>query len=177
MGPAGSGAAAGSRHGDVVEDSLQEVVGGEPLSVGFVADEDAMAHDVAGEALDVVRRHEVAAGEQGVATGGADQCDRGARAGPQFQERGAVVYGVSADNVRSHQKFATKYGLTFPLLSDPDHRVAEAYGSWGPKTYMGRTYEGILRNTFLIDEHGKIARVWEKVKPQGHADEVLAALG
>ena len=97
-------------------------------------------------------------------------------AGPLFEARGAVVYGVSADNLRSHQRFTNKYGLTFPLLSDPDHRVAEAYGSWGPKTYMGRTYEGILRNTFLIDEQGKVARIWEKVKPQGHADEVLAAL-
>lgn len=97
-------------------------------------------------------------------------------AAPEYDRRGAAVYGVSADSVRSHQKFAHKYGLTFPLLSDPDHKVAEAYASWGPKTYMGRTYEGILRNTFLIDEEGRIARVWEKVKPMGHSDEVLAAL-
>jgi peroxiredoxin Q/BCP len=96
---------------------------------------------------------------------------------PEITKRGAVVYGISTDDARSHQKFASKYGLTFPLLSDPDHAVGDAYFSWGPKKFMGREYEGTLRNTFLIDEEGRIARVWEKVKPAGHAEEVLAALG
>jgi peroxiredoxin Q/BCP len=94
----------------------------------------------------------------------------------EYTSRGAVVYGISADSTRSHQRFATKYGLNFPLLSDPDHSVATAYASWGPKKFMGREYDGIMRNTFLIDEEGRIAKVWESVKPAGHADEVLAAL-
>ena len=93
-----------------------------------------------------------------------------------YAARGAAVYGVSADSTTSHQKFSSKFGLTFPLLSDPDHRVASAYGSWGLKKFMGREYEGIKRNTFLIDEEGKVARVWEAVRPDGHAEEVLAAL-
>jgi peroxiredoxin Q/BCP len=93
-----------------------------------------------------------------------------------YAQRGAVVFGVSADSLGSHQKFAKKFGLTFPLLSDPDHAVAEAYDSWGLKKYMGREYMGIKRNTFLIDEQGRVARVWEAVKPEGHADEVLASL-
>jgi peroxiredoxin Q/BCP len=93
-----------------------------------------------------------------------------------FDQRGAVVYGISADTVKSHARFANKYGLTFPLLSDPDHGVCLAYQSWGPKKFMGREYQGVLRNTFLIDGEGRIARVWEKVSPAGHAEEVLAAL-
>ena len=93
-----------------------------------------------------------------------------------YAARGAAVFGVSADSTNSHQKFTKKFGLTFPLLSDPDHAVAEAYDSWGLKKFMGREYLGIKRNTFLIDEQGKIAKVWEAVKPDGHADEVLAAL-
>ena len=95
---------------------------------------------------------------------------------PEFEKRGAKVFGVSADTAKSHVKFADKYGLTFPLLSDPDKDVIRAYESWGPKKFMGREYDGILRNTFLIDERGKIKKIWEKVKPAGHADEVLAAL-
>jgi peroxiredoxin Q/BCP len=96
---------------------------------------------------------------------------------PEFDKRGAVVYGVSTDDARSHQKFAHKYDLTFPLLSDPDHAVSEAYGSWGPKKFMGREYNGVKRNSFLIGPDGRIARVWEGVKPAGHAEEVLEALG
>jgi peroxiredoxin Q/BCP len=96
---------------------------------------------------------------------------------PLFEERGAVVYGISTDSIRSHHKFVQKYGLSFPLLSDPDHSMSDAYESYGPKKFMGREYQGILRNTYLIDEEGRIARAWESVKPQGHAEEVLAALG
>jgi peroxiredoxin Q/BCP len=96
--------------------------------------------------------------------------------GPAYESRGASVFGVSADSVKSHQKFTDKFGLTFPLLSDPDHAVASAYDSWGLKKFMGREYLGIMRNTFLIDEDGRIAKVWESVKPDGHAEEVLAAL-
>ena len=92
------------------------------------------------------------------------------------QRSGAVVLGVSPDGVASHQKFKAKYRLPFPLLADADHSVAEAYGAWGEKSMYGRKYFGILRTTFLIDRDGKVARVFAKVKPKGHAAEVLAAL-
>lgn len=94
----------------------------------------------------------------------------------EIQETGAVVLGVSPDDAASHEKFRTKYRLPFPLLSDPDHAVAEAYGAWGEKSMYGRKYEGILRTTFLIDGTGVVQRVFEKVRPEGHADEVLAAV-
>ncbi len=92
------------------------------------------------------------------------------------QAAGAIVLGVSPDGVASHGKFRAKYELPFPLLADEDHRVAEAYGVWGEKSMYGRTYEGILRTTFVIDERGRISHVFEKVKPKGHAAAVLAAL-
>ena len=94
----------------------------------------------------------------------------------EVKESGAVVLGVSPDSVSSHQKFKQKYRLPFPLLADTDHRVAAAYGAWGEKSMYGRKYQGILRTTFLIDPEGRIARVFEKVRPAGHAAEVLAAL-
>ncbi len=93
-----------------------------------------------------------------------------------FTLKGAVVIGVSPDSETSHQKFRAKYSLPFYLLSDPDHQVAELYGAWGPKKMFGRTYEGIIRSTFIIDEEGKIIKVFPKVKPAGHAQEVLAYL-
>jgi peroxiredoxin Q/BCP len=92
------------------------------------------------------------------------------------QQLGAVVLGVSPDGVASHGKFKQKYSLPFPLLADETHQVAEAYGAWGEKSMYGRKYMGILRSTFVIDEQGRIAKVFEKVKPEGHAAEVLAAL-
>jgi len=92
------------------------------------------------------------------------------------QAAGAVVLGVSPDGVSSHEKFRAKYRLPFPLLADPDHAVAEAYGAWGEKSMYGRKYQGILRSTYLIGPDGRIAKVFPKVKPKGHAAEVLAAL-
>ncbi len=92
------------------------------------------------------------------------------------QAAGATVLGVSPDSVTSHARFKTKYKLPFPLLSDPDHTVAEAYGAWGEKSMYGRKYLGILRSTVVIDETGRVLRRFEKVKPKGHAAEVLAAL-
>lgn len=92
------------------------------------------------------------------------------------QKAGAVVLGVSPDPVASHLKFKKKYQLPFPLLADTDHAVAGAYGAWGEKSMYGRKYFGILRSTFIIDRDGKVATVFEKVKPKGHAAEVLAAL-
>ena len=92
------------------------------------------------------------------------------------KKTGAVVLGVSPDDVKSHEKFKTKFNLPFPLLADENHAVAEAYGAWGEKSMYGKTYDGILRTTFVIGPDGKIARVFEKVKPKGHAAEVLEAV-
>lgn len=94
----------------------------------------------------------------------------------KLQAQGAVLLGVSADTVKAHTKFATKYSLPFPLLADPEHTIIKAYGVWGEKKFMGRVYEGIHRVTFLIGKDGKIQHVWTKVKPETHAAEVLAAL-
>lgn len=93
-----------------------------------------------------------------------------------FTLKGAAVLGVSPDNAASHQKFRAKYSLPFYLLSDPDHAVAALYGAWGEKKLYGRSYEGILRSTFVIDEEGRVAKVFPDVKPEGHAQEVLAFL-
>ena len=92
------------------------------------------------------------------------------------REAGAVVLGVSPDDTKSHQKFATKFSLPFPLLADTGHQVAESYGVWGEKSLYGRTFMGITRATFLIDTEGKVARVWPKVKVQGHVQEILQSL-
>jgi len=94
----------------------------------------------------------------------------------EVRKAGAVVLGVSPDSTGSHQKFRAKFDLPFPLLADEGHEVAEAYGAWGEKSMYGRKYQGILRTTFLIGKDGRITRVFEKVKPKGHAAEVLAAL-
>lgn len=93
-----------------------------------------------------------------------------------IQAAGATVLGVSPDSVASHKKFRTKYRLPFPLLADPDHAVADAYAAWGEKSMYGRKYHGVLRTTYLINRAGKIVKVFEKVRPKGHAAEVLAAL-
>ncbi|HKW42956.1 MAG TPA: thioredoxin-dependent thiol peroxidase [Thermoplasmata archaeon] len=89
---------------------------------------------------------------------------------------GAIILGVSRDDQKSHVKFKEKYHLNFPLLSDVDGKVTEAYGVWKEKNLYGRKYWGIERTTFLIDENGKIAKIWPKVKVEGHTDEILAAL-
>jgi peroxiredoxin Q/BCP len=89
---------------------------------------------------------------------------------------GAVVLGVSPDTVNSHGKFKLKFELPFALLSDPDHRVAELYGAWGLKKMYGREFMGIIRSTFIIDEEGVILKVFPKVRPKNHSQEVLAAL-
>ena len=94
----------------------------------------------------------------------------------EFERAGAVVLGVSPDNERSHVKFKEKYDLPFTLLADTDHAVAEEYGAWGEKRYMGRTYFGVHRSTFVIAEDGTVKKIFPKVKPAEHADDVLAAL-
>ena len=92
-----------------------------------------------------------------------------------FKRRGIEVLGVSLDNERSHQKFTQKYSLPFRLLADTDRAVSEAYGTYGEKKFMGRTYMGNTRMTFLIDKKGKIKKIFSKVKPEDHAEEVLQA--
>ena len=94
----------------------------------------------------------------------------------EFERAGATVLGVSPDSEKSHVKFKEKFDLPFTLLADTDHAVAEAYGVWGLKKYMGREYMGVERSTFVIGADGVVTKVFEKVKPATHADDVLAAL-
>jgi len=93
-----------------------------------------------------------------------------------IKERGADVWGISPQGVASKRAFREKFGLPFNLLADEGHQVADAYGTWVEKKNYGKTYWGTARSTFLIDPSGRIAKVWPKVKPEGHAGEVLAAL-
>ncbi|MDP9115528.1 MAG: thioredoxin-dependent thiol peroxidase [Acidobacteriota bacterium] len=93
-----------------------------------------------------------------------------------FTKKNAVIVGISPDKEAAHVKFAAKYGLPFTLLPDPEHTIAEAYGTWKEKSMYGRKYMGIERTTFVIDEKGKIAKIFPKVKPEGHAAQVLEAL-
>jgi peroxiredoxin Q/BCP len=94
----------------------------------------------------------------------------------KIKKRGAVVLGVSADSVESHKKFKSKFDLNFPLLADSDKKMIEAYGVWKEKSMYGKRYMGIERTTFVIDENGKIAHIFPKVKVDQHYDEVLKAL-
>jgi thioredoxin-dependent peroxiredoxin len=94
----------------------------------------------------------------------------------EFQRAGAVVLGVSPDDVASHDKFKEKYSLPFTLLADEGHKVSDAYGVWGEKKYRGKTYEGITRSTFVIGEDGTVKKAMRRVKPETHADDVLAVL-
>lgn len=95
---------------------------------------------------------------------------------PAFKKLDAVVFGISADSVTSHKKFAEKYELPFTLLSDPKKKTIRAYGVWQKKTFMGKKYMGIVRTSFLIDPMGVVKKVYEKVKPDLHAEEVLRDL-
>ena len=97
------------------------------------------------------------------------------RLAPAFARAKTAVLGVSADPVKKQDRFKTKHDLTIPLASDETHEMLEAYGVWAEKSMYGRTYMGILRNTYLIGPDGKIAQIWETVKVAGHAEEVLAA--
>jgi peroxiredoxin Q/BCP len=94
----------------------------------------------------------------------------------EFQKMGLVILGVSKDSVKSHKKFAEKFTLPFALLSDESTEVSQAYGVWGLKKFMGREHMGITRSSFLIDEEGKIAKIYETVKPADHAMEVKGDL-
>ncbi|MDD4556622.1 MAG: thioredoxin-dependent thiol peroxidase [Alphaproteobacteria bacterium] len=85
----------------------------------------------------------------------------------------AVVIGVSPDTIASHQKFQTKKELNFILLSDPEHKLSEAFEAWGQKSFMGKKYMGIIRSTFILDEQGKVTKEWREVKVNGHVEDVL----
>ena len=91
----------------------------------------------------------------------------------EFKKTGAEVVGISTDSVESHKKFGGKHSLPFTILSDTEKKVVEAYGVWGMKSFMGKTFMGIRRTSFLIDPRGKIAKIYENVKPAEHAKEVL----
>ncbi len=93
-----------------------------------------------------------------------------------MQKRGVVVLGVSTDSVNSHKKFAEKYGLSFPLLSDTETTVSQLYGVYGEKNLYGKKYIGVNRETFLIDKDGIVRKIWHKVKPDEHANEVMEAV-
>jgi len=95
---------------------------------------------------------------------------------PRFAKSKAVILGVSPDDVKSHQKFKKKFDLPFTLLADTDHAIAERYGVWVEKSMYGKTYMGVQRATFIIDPKGQVAKVFPKVKPEGHAAEVEEAL-
>ena len=94
-----------------------------------------------------------------------------------YKDTDIVILGVSPDSPKSHRKFREKYDLPFTLLADEGHKVCELYEVWGLKKFMGREYDGVFRTTYLIDEEGKIIKVFEKVKPAAHSKEVLAAFG
>ena len=93
-----------------------------------------------------------------------------------YRAAGITILGVSPDSVKSHVKFKNKFQLPFPLLADENHKVCDLYGVWGPKKFMGKSYEGVLRTTFLIDSRGNIVQVFENVRPAEHSVEVLTAL-
>ncbi|MCA9657932.1 MAG: peroxiredoxin, partial [Myxococcales bacterium] len=95
---------------------------------------------------------------------------------PRIKAKNAVVFGVSKDNIASHCKFRDKYGLTFPLLSDPSAKVIKAYGAWGKKNMYGKISEGIIRSTVVVGTDGKVAKHFPRVKVEGHVDAVLEAL-
>jgi len=94
-----------------------------------------------------------------------------------YEKANVVILGVSPDSVESHVKFKRKFQLQFPLLADEGHKVCDAYGAWGPKKYLGKSYEGVLRTTFLIDGNGNIIKVFENVRPAEHSAELLSELG
>ncbi len=94
----------------------------------------------------------------------------------EFDALNAKIVGVSPDSEKSHGKFIEKQNLTIELISDPDHQIAEAYGAWGLKKFMGKEYDGIIRSTFLINPDGKIAHIWPNVRVKSHVDKVLSTL-
>lgn len=101
------------------------------------------------------------------------EADEFVREYDRFKEAGIEVIGISPDDVKSHRKFCDKMGIRFPLLADTDRQVSMNFGVWGKKKFMGREYMGVIRSTFLVDELGKIFKVFPKVRPAGHARQVM----
>ncbi|CAN5758930.1 hypothetical protein BH20ACT14_BH20ACT14_12560 [soil metagenome] len=132
--------------------------------------------DIAAERLTLRRRREPSAHPKDDTPGCTTQACGIRDAWGEFQKRGAVVLGVSPDSEKSHAKFRDKHELPFTLLADEDHSVANAYGAWVEKSMAGKTYMGVERSTFVIDVDGNLAKVMRRVKPDTHADQVLAAL-
>ena len=91
----------------------------------------------------------------------------------KFQKAGIEIIGISPDDVESHKKFCEKMGIKYPLLADTDKETSKKFGVWGMKKFMGREYMGVIRSTFLVDERGKIFKIFPKVKPKGHSNEVF----
>jgi peroxiredoxin Q/BCP len=98
------------------------------------------------------------------------------KAAARLKKLGAEVVGVSRDSIKSHCTFKDKFGISLPLLSDPDKKTHEAYGAWGMKTMYGKKVEGVIRSTFLVSPDGKLAKVWKGVKVDGHVEKVLESL-
>lgn len=94
----------------------------------------------------------------------------------KFKKLGVEVIGISKDSVSSHKKFEKKYSLNFQLLSDPEHKIIEAFGAWGRKKFMGREYDGVFRNTYIVNPQGEIFRTYEKVNPLTHSSQILQDL-
>ena len=101
------------------------------------------------------------------------EADEFSRDYKKFQKEGIEIIGVSPDNVESHKKFCEKMGIKYPLLADVDKEISNSFGVWGKKKFMGREYMGVMRSTFLVNEKGKIFKIYQKVKPAGHSKEVL----
>jgi peroxiredoxin Q/BCP len=101
------------------------------------------------------------------------EADEFSRDYKKFQKAGIEIIGISPDDVESHKKFCDKMGIKYPLLADVDKEVSKMFGVWGKKKFMGREYMGVIRSTFLVDEKGKIFKIYPKVKPAGHSKEVL----
>ena len=132
--------------------------------------------DIAAERLTLRRRREPSAHPKDDTPGCTTQACGIRDAYGEFERSGAVVLGVSPDDETSHVKFKEKYDLPFTLLADPGHEVANKYGVWVEKRNYGKTYMGVERSTFVIDADGNLAKVMRRVKPDTHADQVLAAL-
>ena len=101
------------------------------------------------------------------------EADEFSRDYAEFRRSGIEVIGISPDDAESHRRFCDKMGIRFPLLADTEKKVSKAFGVWGPKKFMGREYVGVVRSTFLVDEEGRIFKVFPKVRPAGHAKQVL----
>lgn len=91
----------------------------------------------------------------------------------KLQSMGVQILGISKDSIESHKKFAEKYNLNFPILSDPDKKIIKEYEAWGEKKFMGKTFDGVLRKTYLISPDGKVKKIYEKVNPLVHAEEII----